>query len=81
MYVLEFCGHLSIEVTAGCVCKILSLSLLVPLENKFSGLSFQGVPVLHRTEGQVKSSGNRRLGSWIELGLAQGLRQMMGRWG
>lgn len=33
-------------------------------------LSFQGIPVLNRREGQVKSNGNRRLGSWVELELA-----------
>lgn len=59
---------MTVEVTAGFVCKSPSLSLLVPLGGGV--LSFQGVPVLNRREGQVKSNGNRRLGSWVELELA-----------
>lgn len=56
------------EVTAGFVCKSQSLSLLDPLEKKFS-LSKES---LFSTEGKgrVKSNGNRRLGSWVELELA-----------
>lgn len=60
---------MTVEVTAGFVCKSPSLSLLVPLGEK-KVLSFQGVPVLNRREEQVKSNGNRRLGSWVELELA-----------
>lgn len=59
---------MTVEVTAGFVCKSPSLSLLVPLGGEV--LSFQGVPVLNRREGKVKSNGNRRLGSWVELELA-----------
>lgn len=54
MYVLEFCGHLSIEVTAGCVCKILSLFLLVPLW-KISSLDCLFKESLFSTERKARS--------------------------
>lgn len=60
---------MTVEVTAGFVCKSPSLSLLVP-RGGGKVLSFHGVPVLNRREEQVKSNGNRRLGSWVELELA-----------